>query len=49
MANAVRRRLQNLEQIIHERQIESFKDSNSSTEDDVEENVAEDYSSKMER
>ena len=27
VANAVRRRLQNLEQIIHERQIESFKDS----------------------
>ena len=48
VVNAVRRRLHNLEQIIRERQSEIFVHSYSSTEDDVEENVAEDYSPKME-
>ena len=48
VVNAVRRRLQNLEQIIRERQSGIFTHSNSSTEDDVEKNVAEDYSPKME-
>lgn len=47
VTNAVKRRLGNLEQIIKERQIESFVHSNASTEDDVEENIAEDYSPKM--
>ena len=44
VVNAVKRRIQNLEQIIRERQSEIFAHSYSSTEDDVEENVAEDYS-----
>ena len=48
VVNAVRRRLQNLEQIIRERQSKIFTHSNSSTEDDVPENIAEDYSHKME-
>ena len=48
VVNAVKRRLQNIEQIIRERQSEIFAYSYSSTEDDVEENVAEDYSPKME-
>ena len=48
VVNAVKRRIQNLEQIIRERQSEIFVHSYSSTEDDVEENVAEDYSPKME-
>ena len=48
VVNAVKRRIQNLEQIIRERQSEIFAHSYSSTEDDVEENVAEDYSPKME-
>ena len=48
VANAVRRRLHNLEQIIREHQTESFSKSSISTEDDVEGNVAEDYSPKME-
>ena len=46
VVNAVKRRIQNLEQIIRERQSEIFVHSYSSTEDDVEENVAEDYSPK---
>lgn len=48
VVNAVKRRIQNLEQIIRERQSEIFAHSYSSTEDDVEEDVAEDYSPKME-
>ena len=47
VVNSVNRRIQNLEQIIRERQSEHFSHSNSSTEDDVEENIAEDYSPKM--
>lgn len=48
VVNAVKRRLGNLEQIIKERQAEAFVYGNSSTEDDVEKNIAEDYSPKME-
>jgi hypothetical protein len=42
------RRIGNLEQIIRERQTEFFTENNYSTEDDVQENIAEDYSHKME-
>lgn len=47
VSNSVRRRIQNLEQIIKERQNESFVPSIISTEDDVEENIAEDYLPKI--
>ena len=46
VVNAVKRRLQNLEQIIKERQTNSFVRDNTSTEDDVEKNIAEDYTRK---
>lgn len=48
VVNTVKSRLRNLEQIIKERQTESFAYDNTSTENDVEENIAEDYSPKME-
>lgn len=48
VVNSVKRRIQSLEQIIRERQNDSFVHDNTSSEDDVEENVAEDYSPKME-
>ncbi len=48
VVNAVKRRLGNLEQIIKERQTGAIVHNNTSVEDDVEENVAEDYSPKME-
>lgn len=47
VSNSVRRRIQNLEQIINERQVDTFEHNVTSTEDDVEENIAEDYSPKM--
>ena len=43
VANSVRRRIQTLEQIINERHYSAFIHNSTSTEDDVEENVAEDY------
>lgn len=46
VVNAVKRRLQNLEQVIRERQRNVFVHNNTSTEDDVEKNIAEDYSVK---
>jgi hypothetical protein len=46
VVNAVKRRLQNLEQMIKERQTNVFVHNNTSTEDDVEKNIAEDYSPK---
>lgn len=46
VVNAVKRRLQNLEQVIRERQRNVFIHNNTSTEDDVEKNIAEDYSAK---
>ncbi len=46
VVNAVKRRLQNLEQVIRERQRNVFVHNNTSTEDDVEKNIAEDYSAK---
>lgn len=45
--NSVKRRVQNLEQIIKERQTKFFEQVGASTEDDVAENIAEDYSPKM--
>lgn len=48
VVNSVKRRIQSLEQIIRERQNESFVHDNTSSEDDVEENIAENYSPKME-
>lgn len=48
VVNSVKRRIQSLERIIRERQNDSFVHDNTSSEDDVEENVAEDYSPKME-
>lgn len=48
VVNSVKRRIQSLEQIIRERQNDSFVHDNTSSEDDVEENAAEDYSPKME-
>ena len=48
VANAVKRRIQQLEQIICERRVEPSMHGNVSTEDDVPENIAEDYSPKME-
>ena len=47
VVDSVKRRIHNLEQIIRERQTESFVHDHTSSEDDVEENVAEDYSPKM--
>ena len=47
IVNSVKRRIQNLEQIIKERQMKSFEQVGASTEDDVAENIAEDYSPKM--
>lgn len=47
VVNGVKRRIGNLEQIIRERQSNDFTRGTDSTEDDVEENVAEDYSPKM--
>ena len=47
IVNSVKRRIQNLEQIIKERQMKSFEQVVASTEDDVAENIAEDYSPKM--
>ena len=47
IVNSVKRRIQNLEQIIKERQMKSFEQIQTSTEDDVAENIAEDYSPKM--
>ena len=47
VVNGVKRRIGNLEQIIRERQGNDFTRGTASTEDDVEENVAEDYSPKM--
>lgn len=47
VVNGVKRRIGNLEQIIRERQGNDFTRGTDSTEDDVEENVAEDYSPKM--
>jgi hypothetical protein len=49
IVNSVKRRIQNLEQIIKERQMKSFEQVGASTEDDVAENIAEDYSPKIER
>lgn len=46
VVNAVKRRLQNLDQVIRERQRNVFVHNNTSTEDDVEKNIAEDYSAK---
>ena len=46
VVNAVKRRLQNLEQVIRERQRNVFIHNNTSTEDDVGKNIAEDYSAK---
>jgi hypothetical protein len=43
VVNAVKRRIENLEQIIRERKAESFVHDSASTEDDVEKNIAEDY------
>jgi hypothetical protein len=43
VVNAVKRRIENLEQIIKERKAESFVHDSASTEDDVEKNIAEDY------
>jgi hypothetical protein len=43
VVNAVKRRIENLEQIIGERKAESFVHDSASTEDDVEKNIAEDY------
>ena len=48
VVNAVKRRLQTLEQVIKERQTNTLVCNNVSTDDDVEENIAEDYSQKME-
>ena len=48
VVNSVKRRLQNLEQVIKERQTEAYVYNSVSTDDDVEENIAEDYSPKME-
>ena len=48
VVNAVKRRLGNLEQVIKEHQTNSFVHNNASTDDDVEENIAEDYSPRME-
>ncbi len=48
VTNAVMRRIGNLEQIMRERQTEFFTESDFSTEDDVQENIAEDYSPKLE-
>ena len=48
VVNGVKRRIGNLEQIIRERQGNDFMQNLNSTKDDVEENVAEDYSPKME-
>lgn len=48
VVNALKRRIHNLEQIISERQTEAFVHNDASTKDDVEENIAEDYSPKME-
>ena len=48
VTNAVKRRIQQLEQIICERRVEPSMHGNVSTEDDVPENIAEDYSPKME-
>lgn len=48
VVNAVKRRIGNLEQIIKERQSNAFTQDMNSTEDDVVENIAEDYSPKME-
>lgn len=48
VVSAVKRRLQNLEQVIKERQTDSFVHNNTSTDDDVAENIAEDYSPKTE-
>ena len=48
VTNAVKRRIQQLEQIICERRVEPSMHGNVSTEDDVSENIAEDYSPKME-
>lgn len=47
VVDSVKRRIHNLEQIIRERQIELFVNDSTSSEGDVEENVAEDYSPKM--
>lgn len=47
VVNAVKRRLGNLGQVIKERQTTAFAHNNASTDDDVEENIAEDYSPKM--
>ena len=47
IVNSVKRRIQNLEQIIKERQTKFFEQVGASTEDDVAENIAEDYSPKM--
>ena len=47
IVNSVKRRIQNLEQIIKERQMKSFEQVGASTEDDVAENIAADYSPKM--
>ena len=48
VTNAVKRRIQQLEQFICERRVEPSMHGNVSTEDDVSENIAEDYSPKME-
>ena len=46
VVNAVKRRLQNLEQLVKERQAGSCAGDNASTVDDVEKNIAEDYTRK---
>ena len=43
IVNAVKRRLQNLEQVIKERRTDSFEHNSMSMDDDVAENIAEDY------
>lgn len=46
VVNAVKRRIQNLEQIVQERQAGAFAGDTASTLDDVEKNIAEDYAHK---
>lgn len=47
VSTSIRKRIQNLEQIIREHNSNDYNFEPTSTEDDVEENIAEDYSPKM--
>ncbi len=47
VATSVRRRVQNLEQFISERHVHIFMHGQASTDDDIAENIAEDYTPKM--